>query len=141
MPGTFHLSVVTPEREILALEARFVAFPAYDGEMGILAHRAPLLTKLGAGMLRVEEASGAKRALFVAGGFAQMVGDKLTLLTEEAIEPDKLSAEGGEADLAAAARLPNVTDAENELREAARVRILARLRALTREQGRGQMKH
>ena len=140
MSGTFHLSVVTPEREVLALEAKFVAFPAYDGEMGILARRAPLLTKLGAGMMRVEEASGTKRTLFIAGGFAQMVDNKLTLLAEEAVEPDKL-AESGDADLAASAKLPNVTDAENELREAARVRAFARLRALAHERARGSLKH
>jgi F-type H+-transporting ATPase subunit epsilon len=141
MAGTFQLSVVTPEREVLAVEARSVTFPAYDGEMGILARRAPLLTKLGAGMLRVEEASGAKRTLFVAGGFAQMVDDKLTLLTEEAVEPEKLTAESGNADLAASAKLPNVTDAENELREAARLRAFARLRALARERAGGQLQH
>jgi F-type H+-transporting ATPase subunit epsilon len=128
MAATFQLSVVTPEREVLAVEAKFVALPAYDGEMGILAHRAPLLAKLGSGMLRVEEASGAKRSLFVAGGFAQMVDDKLTLLTEEAVEPDKVTVEKAKASLTEAERLPNRTEAENERREHAR----ARARALAR---------
>ena len=129
MAGVFHLSVVTPEREVLAVQAKFVALPAYDGEMGILAHRAPLLAKLGAGMLRVEEASGAKRTLFVAGGFAQMVDDKLTLLTEEAVEPEKITVEQARASFAEAEKLPNLTDADNARREAAfaRARALARL--------------
>ncbi len=128
MAGSFHLSVVTPEREVLALDAQFVAFPAYDGEMGILAHRAPLLAKLGAGLLRVDAAGGAKVRLFIAGGFAQMVDNKLTLLTEEAQEPEKLSAERAKASLAEAERLPNHTEAEHTRREAA----LARARALGR---------
>ena len=51
MAGSYHLSVVTPEREVLAADVRFVALPAYDGEMGILARRAPLLTQLGHGLL------------------------------------------------------------------------------------------
>lgn len=129
MASSFRLSVVTPEREVLALEAKFVALPAYDGEMGILAQRAPLLAKLGAGMLRVEEASGAKRSLFIAGGFAQMVDDKLTLLTEEALEPEKLTAERAKAGLAEAEKLPNRSEAENARREAAfaRARALGRL--------------
>ena len=129
MAGTSQLSVVTPEREVLAVQAKFVALPAYDGEMGILAHRAPLLAKLGAGMLRVEEASGAKRSLFVAGGFAQMVDDKLTLLTEEAVEPEKVTVEQARESLAEAAKLPNKTDADNARREAAfaRARALGRL--------------
>ncbi|MEO7794814.1 MAG: ATP synthase F1 subunit epsilon [Thermoanaerobaculia bacterium] len=126
MAGSFHLSVVTPEREVLALEAKFVALPAYDGEMGILAHRAPLLAKLGAGLLRVEESSGGKRRLFVAGGFVQMVDDKLTILTEEALEPEKVTAELAKSSLAAAARLPNRTEAES----ARRAQATARARAL-----------
>jgi F-type H+-transporting ATPase subunit epsilon len=129
MAGSFHLSVVTPEREVLSLEARFVAFPAYDGEVGILARRAPLLTKLGAGLLRVEEASGGKRQLFIVGGFAQMIDNKLTLLTEEALEPEKITAERAKAGLAEAQRLGNRTEPENARREAAfaRARALARL--------------
>lgn len=54
MAATFNVSVVTPEREVLAGAARFVALPAYDGEMGILAKRAPLVVQLGSGRLRVD---------------------------------------------------------------------------------------
>ena len=107
MAGSFRLSVVTPEREVLAVEAKFVALPLYDGEMGILAQRAPLLAKLGAGMLRVDEAAGGKRKLFVAGGFVQMVDDKLTVLTQEALEPEKVTGELAKSALTAATRLPN----------------------------------
>ena len=121
----FHLSVVTPEREVLSLEARFVAFPAYDGEMGILTQRAPLLAKLGAGLLRVDETGGGKRRLFIAGGFAQMVDDKLTLLTEEALEPEKITAELAKSALAAATKLPNRTEAENQRRTQATARARA----------------
>lgn len=129
MAGAFHLSVVTPEREVLALEAKFVALPAYDGEMGILAHRAPLLAKLGAGLLRVDEAAGGKRRLFIAGGFVQMVDDKLTILTQEALEPEKITAELAKSALAAAQKLPNRTEAESSRRAeaTARARAMAHL--------------
>ena len=46
--NTFHCSVITPERAVLETEATFVAFPAWDGEVGILHDRAPLLFKMGA---------------------------------------------------------------------------------------------
>ncbi|MDQ1349104.1 MAG: F-type H+-transporting ATPase subunit epsilon [Acidobacteriota bacterium] len=125
MAGSFRLSVVTPEREVLAVEAKFVALPLYDGEMGILAQRAPLLAKLGAGMLRVDEAAGGKRKLFVAGGFVQMVDDKLTILTQEALEPEKVTAELAKSALAAATRLPNRTEAEHQHRDQATARASA----------------
>ena len=128
MAATFQLSVVTPEREVLAVAARFVAVPAYDGEMGFLPRRAPLLTQLGAGLLRYEDSTGAKRELFVAGGFAQMVDDKLTLLTEEAREPATVSVELAARSLAEARSLVALTDAEFVRKD----RALQRARALRR---------
>jgi F-type H+-transporting ATPase subunit epsilon len=130
MAATFRLSVVTPEREVLAADARFAALPAYDGEIGVLPGRAALLTQLGSGVLRVEEAGGGKRRLFVSGGFAQMVDDKLTLLTEEAREPGEIAADAAAASLAAAAALPSTTDAEFAQKQRAvdRARALRRLR-------------
>ena len=80
---TFHCSVITPERALLEADATFVAFPAHDGEVGILKNHAPLLYKLGVGVLRVETPE-AKHAFFVDGGFAQMVENRLTLLTQYA---------------------------------------------------------
>jgi len=128
MAGTFRVAVVTPEREVLALEARFVALPAFDGEMGILARRAPLLTQLGSGLLRVEDAAGRKQWLFVSGGFAQMVDDKLTVLTPEALEPAAVSAETARAGFERAAALGAGSDAEAEQKQ----RALDRARALAR---------
>ncbi|MEJ2086276.1 MAG: hypothetical protein P8Y44_11450 [Acidobacteriota bacterium] len=84
---TFSCSVVTPERAVLECEATFAALPAHDGEIGILFNRAPLLCRLGHGRLRIE--SGAeKHVLQVAGGFAEMVANRLTILTEEATLPE-----------------------------------------------------
>jgi len=128
MAGTFRVAVVTPEREVAALEAKFVALPAFDGEMGILAKRAPLLTQLGSGLLRIEGADGSKRRLFVSGGFAQMVEDKLTVLTPEALEPADVTAEAARAGLEKAAALPSTNDAEAEKKQRAydRARALGR---------------
>jgi len=126
--GTFQLSVVTPEREVLALEARFAALPAFDGEMGILAHRAPLLTQLGSGALRIESADGSKRVLFVHGGFAQMVDDKLTLLTEEAREPGSVDRATVEKSLAEATTMADRSEPAFEKKR----RALERARALRR---------
>jgi hypothetical protein len=62
MAGAFRVAVVTPEREVLATDASFVALPAYDGEMGVMPRRAPLLVQLGSGILRVQQAGGAERS-------------------------------------------------------------------------------
>jgi len=128
--GTFQLSVVTPEREVLAIEARFVALPAYDGEIGVLPKRAPLLTQLGSGLLRVEEASGEWKEIFVSGGFAEMVDDRLTLLTEEARPREEAANEAADELLARALGLEARSDGEFAVKD----RALARARALRRLQ-------
>lgn len=91
---TFHCSIVTPERAVLETEAKMVSLPAHDGEMGILRGRAPLLCQLGIGTLRVE-GPGGNQVFFVDRGFAQMVDNKLTVLTEQARRPAEIDA--GEA--------------------------------------------
>jgi F-type H+-transporting ATPase subunit epsilon len=108
--GTFRIAVVTPEREVLAAEAKFAALPTFDGEMGILPKRAALLVQLGSGLLRVDGADGERHRLFVSGGFAQMVEDRLTVLTEEAVDPDRLSGQAAGESLAAAQGLPSASD-------------------------------
>jgi len=98
---TFACSVVTPDQAVLECEATFAALPAHDGEIGILHNRAPLLCRLGIGRLRVETPEK-KHVLFVAGGLAEMADNKLTVLTEEAVFPEKLVRDEIEASLAEA---------------------------------------
>ncbi len=89
--NSFYCSVVTPEKPVLECEATFVAFPSHDGEVGVLVHRAPLVHKMGIGRLRVDVAGGESKSFFVDGGFVQMVDNRLTLLTEQAIPADEIS--------------------------------------------------
>lgn len=114
--NSFHCSVITPERAVLETDATFVAFPAHDGEVGILPNRAPLLYKMGAGELRVEGPEGTA-IFFVDGGFAQMVENRLTLLTEVAKRLDEIDRAAIERQLAEAHQMPMVTDAEFKARQ------------------------
>jgi F-type H+-transporting ATPase subunit epsilon len=124
---TFHCSVITPERAVLETDATFVAFPAHDGEIGILAHRAPLLYKMGIGELRVEAPEG-KRHLFVDGGFAQMVDNRLTILTEQARAVEEIDREAARRALEEARSMPMVTDAEFAARQRALQRAEVQIR-------------
>ncbi len=127
MQKTFKFLLITPERVVVDREATFVAFPAIDGELGVLANRAPLIAKLGAGELRVASPQGQGR-YFVAGGFAQMVDNKLTILSEEARPPSELDRATAAAELSAALAAP----ARDEAALAARDRAVARARAMMR---------
>lgn len=123
----FHVTVVTPERSVLDTDARFVAFPAHDGQIGILPHRAPLLVRVGIGELRAETASGEER-FFVDGGFAQMVGNKLTVLTEEARRPEEIDRGAAEAALGEARAMEIRGEGGYERRHAALERARQQLR-------------
>jgi F-type H+-transporting ATPase subunit epsilon len=125
--GLFHLSIITPERAVLEADATFVAFPAWDGEVGILHGRAPLLYKLGIGRLRAETPEGEK-VFYVDGGFAQMIDDRLTILTQQARRRDEIDRAAAERALAAARDTP----APNEEAVAARQKAIERARAQLR---------
>jgi F-type H+-transporting ATPase subunit epsilon len=126
MPGTetFTCTVVTPERVVVDCEAKFVAFPAHDGEIGILPHRAPLVCRLGIGPLRVEGVDEST-SLLIDGGFAQMLENRLTILTMQARAPDELDAAAARQALAEALAMK----ATDEASFAARERALQRARA------------
>jgi F-type H+-transporting ATPase subunit epsilon len=127
MAGTFHVSVITPERAVLEADATFVAFPAHDGEVGVLHGRAPLLYRLGSGLLRVEGPQG-KQALFIDGGFAQMVGERLTLLTEQAKDPARIERAAAEQQLAAALAMKGTDEVSRRARDRAMESARAQLR-------------
>lgn len=127
MATTFQCSVITPERAVLECDATFVAFPAHDGEMGVLTQRAPLVCKLGIGTLRVE-ADTTKHLFYVDGGFAQVTGNKLSILTEQAKEQADIDVAASEAALVEARAMPNVSDEEHDAKAKAVQRAQVQLR-------------
>ena len=70
---TVQCVVVTPERAVLDESVDFVVLPMYDGELGVLPGRAPLIGRLGYGELRTRRGNEIRR-FFVDGGFAQVNG-------------------------------------------------------------------
>ncbi len=89
--NTLQLSVVTPETTLLNEQALSVQFPLEDGQIGILPGRAPLVGRMGIGELIVKTAAGST-SYFVDGGFAQVKGNTVTLLTNDALDIKGLSA-------------------------------------------------
>ena len=87
--GTLRCVVVTPERALLDETVDFVALPMYDGELGVLPGRAPLIGRLGYGELRTRRGTTTKR-FFVDGGFAQVRGNVVTVLTPRALKAEEI---------------------------------------------------
>ena len=84
MAGQFHCSLVTPQQQLLDQAVTYAEVPAWDGQLGIMDRRSPLLVQLGHGRLRLTLPDGSEQHYFIGGGFAQMKNEQLTLLTDEA---------------------------------------------------------
>jgi F-type H+-transporting ATPase subunit epsilon len=84
MAGNILLEVVTPEKIVISEDVRIVAAPGSLGEFGVLSGHTPFLTTLKTGMIRFTDAGGKEHYVFVSGGFAEALPDKVTVLAESA---------------------------------------------------------
>jgi F-type H+-transporting ATPase subunit epsilon len=101
LPESIELVVVTPERQLLREKVVEVTLPAASGELGVLPGHAPLMTELGIGELSYRSsASGEQPGIAIIQGFAEVLGDRVTVLAEtaeRAAEIDLARAEAAKA--------------------------------------------
>src|SRR4051794_595253 len=129
-PRHLQCVVVSPERALFDEPADFVALPMYDGELGVLPGRAPLIGRLGYGELRIRRGEMTKR-FFVDGGFVQVVANTVTVLTSKAVPAEEIRPEkvqeamrevrGGQAKVAGAEAQEVQIRAQDKLRSQLRV--------------------
>ncbi len=112
------MELLTAEGHVLSQEADFVVAPGIEGDLGVLPHHIPLLTPLRTGEIMVRN-DGHEDFFFVAGGFLEVMPDKVVILAdvaERAEDIDEAAAEEArksaqealsqdEGDVAAAAEL------------------------------------
>lgn len=110
------LVLVTPETTLLDEPVEALRFPLFDGQIGILPGRAPLVGRLGYGELVVETA-GQRRSFFVDGGFVQVKGAVVSLLTNRALPSTQLNPREAEQLLREALQQRPRSEAEFILRD------------------------
>ncbi|MFN0011120.1 MAG: FoF1 ATP synthase subunit delta/epsilon [Phycisphaerales bacterium] len=81
---TFEFRLITPQGKLMETQALSAVIPAHDGQLGVLPDRAAMVVKLGMGELTVRAADDKSRAFMIEEGFAQMVNNKLTVLSTRA---------------------------------------------------------
>ncbi len=96
MPLT--LEIVTPEAKVYSDTIDSVVIPTVEGEIGVLPGHIPLLTQVEDGELRVTKGASTQ-LLVVSGGFAQIDGDRVRVLAENAINEEKIDEQAVEAAL------------------------------------------
>jgi len=79
-----HLEFVSPESVLFSGDVDQVDLPGAEGDMGILAGHAPLVTTLRPGIVTIFR-GGAREAVVVTGGFAEVGPGGLTVLADRAV--------------------------------------------------------
>ena len=85
--ATFHFDLVSPEKLLFSGDVEQVDVPGAEGDFGVLAGHAPLVTTLRPGILTVH-GTGGEQKIMVLGGFAEVSAQGLTVLADaaEAVE-------------------------------------------------------
>jgi F-type H+-transporting ATPase subunit epsilon len=99
MAGNIKLEVVTPDRAVVSEDVQIVMAPGSLGEFGVLIGHTPFLTALKTGVIRYTDAQGTERYVFVNGGFAEALPDKVTVLAESAERSSEVDLERAKAAL------------------------------------------
>lgn len=119
--------VVTPEKTEIDREVDSLVLPLYDGAMGVLSGRAPLIGRLGYGPLELTDGSSTEH-YFVDGGFAQVENDVVSILTGRATPVSEIVYADAEKDLAEALQLPAGSEEQRNVRDAATLRARGQMR-------------
>ncbi|MBV9833630.1 MAG: ATP synthase F1 subunit epsilon [Alphaproteobacteria bacterium] len=86
-------SLVLPERELASTEADMVVVPGGDGDFGVLPGHIPMISTVRPGVVELQDDGKATARYIVAGGFAEVTGERCTVLAEEAQPFEEVSAD------------------------------------------------
>jgi F-type H+-transporting ATPase subunit epsilon len=131
LKGRVRCVIVTPERAAFDGTGTMIVVPMYDGELGVLPGRAPLIGRLGAGELRLKD-NGRTIRFYVEPGFVQVRANVVTVLTARALKAEEVTAAVAEKAAADAAALPAGTPGERAAKERARERAQGMKKVLGR---------
>jgi F-type H+-transporting ATPase subunit epsilon len=104
MAGNIQLEVVTPEGAVISEAAEIVVAPGTMGEFGVLMGHTPFLTTLKLGTIRYKDAQNQENWIFVSGGFAEALPDRVTVLAESAERREDIDLERAKSALERAKR-------------------------------------
>ncbi|MFV0336792.1 MAG: F0F1 ATP synthase subunit epsilon [Chthoniobacterales bacterium] len=133
--ATLTLEIVTPESLAYSEPVDSVVIPGADGELGILPMHVPLMTELNPGELRISK-SGQETSMAIGYGFAEVVSDRVVVLTDTAINEvdiDESAAEDAITRAKKALEDKNLATEDMQVIEAALQRSLAQLKVKRRK--------
>lgn len=100
MTTQFNFELVSPEEKLISESAFQVTIPGQEGDVGVRAGHMSLVISMRPGVVTIQrEENSSLEKIFIAGGFADISQDHVTVLAEEAIPVANLSREKLEAEL------------------------------------------
>ncbi len=133
------LTIVTPEKEVYASEIAAISLPTPEGEITVLPHHIPLITQIAPGELIITKIDNNKDFYATGGGFAEITGDHIAVLTDLAEHAaainEKAVEEARQRAQEALAKRGELSDEEVAFTEAALLKSLVQLRVVRRHHG------
>ncbi|VAX30239.1 ATP synthase epsilon chain [hydrothermal vent metagenome] len=129
MAEFLHLSLVTPEKQVVSEEVDQVNVPGSEGDLGILLDHAPLITNLRPGPLSYQKGD-VTTSLIVSGGYLEVTNNRVIILAETAefvAEVDRDRAEKAKTKAEAALLKTGISDEEFQEAQKDLFRAIARL--------------
>jgi F-type H+-transporting ATPase subunit epsilon len=102
MADTVEFELVSPTRLLVSEPVEMVVVPGEEGDFGALPGHAPFISQVRPGVIDVHGNGEVVQRIFVAGGFAEVTGERCTVLAEEAIPVEDIDAGEARARLEAA---------------------------------------
>lgn len=134
MAEQVEFELVSPEKLLLSEPVDMVVVPGGDGNFGVLPRHSPLISTVRPGVIDVYNKGAVEKRIFVAGGFAEVTGERCTVLAEEAVPVEEIDrAETEQALKDARDDLTDAKDAAEKDAAESRIKVLeAKLAALKR---------
>ncbi len=90
MDERFSFELVTPDRLMLSTYVNMVVVPGGEGDFGVLPGHAPLISTVRPGTVNIYKDDKISGRFFVSGGFAEVSGERCTVLAEEAVPVNEI---------------------------------------------------
>ena len=84
MADKVQFELVSPEKLLVSRAVEMVVVPGAEGDFGVLPDHAPLISTVRPGVIEIHEGGQVVEQIFVAGGFAEVTGERCTVLADEA---------------------------------------------------------
>ena len=94
--NTMGVKIIAPDRVFYENEAEFLEFNTIEGIIGIYPKHIPMTVVVAPGVLKIQEAGGEEKIAALHSGFAEILGDKVTIIAEVVEWPEEIDAHRAE---------------------------------------------